>query len=119
MITPRFSDPVLLLCVLSVAFEGHRATPLKGPTRPPPPVVLDPESLAAQAACTEALLPGTRGAGARGRPAPASCPPGGASPSQSRAFCLCWVCQCVLSVSSYYDQEFCTCDLCTVWNSAR
>jgi len=54
-------------CVSSVYFEGHRAKPLaelnrrapKGRPNGPPPVVRHPESLADQAAYTEALLPGS------------------------------------------------------------
>jgi hypothetical protein len=60
-------SPRVLQCVSSVNFEGHRAKPLTGlirrapkgrPTRTPP-VAPHPESLAAQAAYTEALLPGS------------------------------------------------------------
>jgi hypothetical protein len=51
-------------CVLNVYFQGHRAKPLtglsgvrpKGGLPPPPPVVPNPESLAAQLAYTEAML---------------------------------------------------------------
>ena len=51
-------------CVVIVYLSVHRASPYslafaKRPTRTPPPVVPHPESLAAQAAYAEALLPGS------------------------------------------------------------
>ena len=49
-------------CLVIVYLSGHRASPYslafaKRPTRTPHPVVPHPESLAAQAAYAEALLP--------------------------------------------------------------